>query len=168
MATANTLQQGDAIATAKQQIIELRMRYAQATDQIGSGGAPGFTAGRETYRQIYTADASIGADGIDPVKGPDEWADVVKDALDKFVATQHHIGSPLIHSLTLPDSAGQGGTATLASYLQAWHSTAENSLYMYIGTYNDECVYSPQNGWQIARMHLTNTADEERIITPRA
>ena len=75
MATAITheTQDPDAIATAKQQIIELRMRYAQATDQIGSGGAEGLAQGRATYREIYTKDATIGADGIDPVTGPDAW-----------------------------------------------------------------------------------------------
>lgn len=168
MANATTQQQDDAIATAKQQIIELRMRYAQATDLIGSGGAQGLAEGRATYRQIYTSDASVGADGIDAVKGPDAWTEVVKDALESFVATQHHIGSPLIHSLTLPDVEGKGGKATLSSYLQAWHSTAENSLYMYLGTYHDECVYSPEHGWQIAKMHLAKTADEQRDITPRS
>jgi len=170
MASATTQKrqdQDDAIATAKQQIIELRMRYAQATDQIASGGVEGLAQGRATYREIYTSDATIGADGIDPVTGPDAWTKIVQDALESYVATQHHIGSPLIHSLTLPDAQGKGGMATLSSYLQAWHSTADNSLYMFLGTYHDHCVYSNDHGWQISEMRLTKTADEVRDVTPR-
>ena len=157
----------DAMTTAKQQIIELRMRYAQATDAIASGKEAGINAGRETYQQIYTSDASISADGIKAVTGPEAWVKVVSDALESFVATQHHIGSPLVHSITLPDAAGKGGEAQLSSYLQAWHSSADNTLYMYFGTYHDTCVYSLEHGWQIAKMHLEKTADEQRTITPR-
>jgi len=156
-----------AIATAKQEVIELRMRYTQATDLIGTGRPEAVAAGREIYQQIYTADARIGADGIDQVSGPEAWGDIVEDALESYTATQHLVGSALVTSLTLPDAAGQGGTAELQSYLQGWHSTANNSLYMYIGTYRDRCVYSNELGWQIAHMHLSKTADEIRDITPR-
>jgi len=165
--TASTDSTIDAIATAKQQIIELRMRYAQATDLIAVGGADGLAEGRSIYREIYTSDATISADGIDPVTGPDAWTKIVDDALESFSATQHHIGSPVIHSLVLPDAQGKGGEAQLSSYLQAWHSTEDNSLYMYLGTYHDRCVYSLEHGWQIAKMHLAKTADEQRTITPR-
>ena len=134
---------------------------------IASGGAEGLAQGRATYREIYTSDATIAADGIDPVVGPDAWTKVVEDALESYVATQHHIGSPLIHSLTLPDAQGKGGVATLSSYLQAWHSTADNNLYMFLGTYHDHCVYSKEQGWQISEMRLTRTADEQRKVTPR-
>lgn len=159
-------QRGD-IAIAKQEIIELRMLYARATDLVASATQSDADAGREIYHRIYTSDAKISASGIDPVIGPDAWFDVVKDALESYNATQHLVGSPVVHELKLPDAQGADGHARLASYLQAWHSTPKNSLYMFVGTYNDRCVYSSDRGWQIAEMHLEKTADELRDFTPR-
>ena len=165
--TALNTAQSQAIASAKQEIIELRSLYAYATDLIASSDTGHQAKGREIYHRIYTPDAQISAQGIDPVVGPDAWVKVVADALESYDATQHLVGSPLVHQLQLPDEQGNGGKAEVTAYLQAWHSTPENSLYMFVGTYHDRCVYSPKNGWQIAAMRLQKTADELRDFTPR-
>lgn len=154
-------------AIAKQEIIELRNLYARATDAIGRNTPEGIAEGRAIYHRIFTADATLGAAGIDPVTGPDAWVDVVEGALETYNGTQHLIGSHVVDIETLPDASGNNGAARMSSYLQAWHSTAENSLYMFIGTYHDTCIQSAERGWQIATMHLENTADEVRTITPR-
>ena len=156
-----------ATAIAKVEITELRMLYARATDLIGLGTAAAISEGRAIYHRIYTPEATIAARGIDPVTGPDAWVDVVAEALEPYDATQHLVGSPLVHELTLPDERGAGGHAKLSSYLQAWHSTPKNSLYLFVGTYHDTCVYSQDQGWQIAEMNLEKTADELRDFTPR-
>ena len=159
--------QSQAVASAKQEIIELRSLYAHATDLIASSDSGHQAKGREIYQRIYTPDARISAQGVDPVTGPDAWAKFVAAALETFDATQHLVGSPLVHQLQLPDEQGNGGAAEVTSYLQAWHSTPDNSLFMFVGTYHDRCVYSPDQGWQIAAMHLQKTADEWRRFTPR-
>ncbi len=156
-----------ATTIAKAQITELRNLYARATDAIGRTTPEGIAEGRAIYHRIFTADATLGAAGIDPVTGPDAWVDVVEGALEEYDATQHLVGSHVVEVESLPDAAGNGGKATMTSYLQAWHSTPEHRLYMFIGTYHDTCVSSAQHGWQIAAMHLENTADEVRIISPR-
>lgn len=157
-----------ATTIAKAQITELRNLYARATDAIGLTTPGGIAEGRAIYHRIFTTDATLGAAGIDPVTGPDAWVDVVEGALEEYNATQHLIGSHVVEITSLPDAKGDGGQATMTSYLQAWHSTPENRLYMFIGTYHDKCVSSAQHGWQIAHMNLTNTADEVRIVEPRA
>lgn len=157
-----------ATAIAKQEIVELRMQYARATDLIGLVTKESIAQGRAIYHRIFAADAQISAEGIDPVTGPDAWVQVVEDALGQYQATQHLIGTPLVSEIMLPDAQGAGGSAAMTSYLQAWHSTPENSLYMFMGTYHDTCIYSPDHGWQIQTMHLENVADEIRDVEPRA
>lgn len=166
--TSNTATEAQiATAIAKAEITELRNLYARATDAIGRNTPEGIAEGRAIYHRIFTADATIGAAGIDPVTGPDAWVDVVEGALEEYNGTQHLIGSHVVEVKSLPDADGNHGQASMSSYLQAWHSTAQNKLYMFIGTYHDSCVRSADNGWQIAEMHLENTADEVRTITPR-
>jgi len=155
-------------AIAKQEIVELRMLYARATDLIGTNSKDNVSKGREIYHRIFASNAKVSAEGIDPVHGPDAWVEIVEDALGTYDATQHLIGTPLIGEVTLPDANGKGGKATMTSYLQAWHSTPEHSLYMFMGTYHDTVEYTAENGWQITAMHLENVADEVRDVEPRA
>lgn len=155
------------IAVAKQEIIELRNLYAKATDAIGLNTPEGIAEGRTIYHRIFTPNATLGAAGIDPVKGPDAWVDVVEGALEEYNGTQHLVGSHVVDISVMPDANGNNGVASMSSYLQAWHSTAANKLYMFIGTYHDVCVHNAEHGWQIDSMHLENTADELRTITPR-
>jgi hypothetical protein len=157
------------LLTARQEICELRHAYGIATDLIGGNREPGLGEGRDIYRRIFTADARIGAAGIDPVTGPDAWVDVVAGALQRFSATQHLIGTQHVTALRLPDAGGAGGTARMQSYLQAWHSTADGDLWLFMGTYQDELVYSESHGWQIASMMLHQVAaDYRRLGEPPA
>jgi hypothetical protein len=149
---------------ARQEIQELRHAYGIATDLIGANREPGLSEGRDIYRRIFTPEARIGAAGIDPVRGPDAWVEVVAGALEEFNATQHLIGTQHVTDLRLPDAGGAGGTARMQSYLQAWHSTADGDLWLFMGTYQDELVYSAAEGWQIASMMLHQIAADHRKL----
>ena len=153
-----------AAAAARQEIMELRHAYGMATDLIGSNKDENVAAGLAIYRRIFIADARIGAAGIDPVGGPDAWAGVVRKALAPYAATQHLIGTQQVTDLQMPDPNGVGGSARMTSYLQAWHSTAEGDLWLYMGTYEDELVHGEGSGWQIARMMLHQTAADYRKL----
>jgi hypothetical protein len=154
---------------ARQEIRELRLAYGIATDLIGAKRESGRSEGRDIYHRIFTPQARIGADGIDAVTGPDAWVDVVAGALQPFNATQHLIGTQYVTDLRLPDARGAGGSARMQSYLQAWHSTADGELWLFMGTYEDELTYSEAHGWQIAAMMLRQVAaDHRRLGTPSA
>lgn len=157
------------LQAARQEIRELRHAYGIATDLIGGNREPGLGEGRDIYRRIFTPEARIGAAGIEPVTGPDAWVDVVAGALAPYSATQHLIGTQYVTGLRLPDADGAGGAARMRSYLQAWHSTADGDLWLFMGTYEDELVYSEPHGWQIAAMMLYQVAaDYRRLGTPPA
>ncbi|MEM7217651.1 MAG: nuclear transport factor 2 family protein [Pseudomonadota bacterium] len=147
---------------AKQDIGELRRRYGHATDLIGVGDAAAKAQGLQIYREIFTGDAHLEAASIEAVSGPDAWYEVVRDALSRYQATQHLIGSQIVTIESLP-GGGRDGRAHMESYLSAWHSTADEVM-TFIGTYVDECVYSPSHGWQIAKMDLIATATELRAL----
>lgn len=153
-----------AIATAKQEIAELRCQYALATDLIGTAQPDAVAKGRAIYHRIFTPTATIGAAGRDDVSGPDAWVAVVLDALKVYEKTQHLIGTQLVDLHNLPSQPGQLGTATMSSYLQAWHAKADGELWLFIGTYADELVYSTDNGWQISRMMLEQVSGETRQL----
>jgi hypothetical protein len=147
----------------------LRHAYGIATDLIAGPEQSGRSEGRDIYRRIFTPQARIGAAGIDPVTGPDAWVDVVVGALEPYSATQHLIGTQYVTDLRLPDASGAGGSARMRSYLQAWHSSADGALWLFMGTYEDELSYSEAHGWQIAAMMLHQTAaDHRRLGTPPA
>jgi len=148
---------------ARQRIMELRHAYGLATDLIGKNTPEGIEAGRAIYHRIFTGDARIGAAGVESVKGPDAWVDVVKTALAPYNATQHLIGTQQVTSLTLPDGAGAGGAAHMTSYLQAWHSKANDDLWLFMGTYEDDLVHG-ENGWQISTMMLHQVAADFRRL----
>lgn len=152
---------------ARQQIMELRHAYGIATDLIGKNTPDEIEAGRAIYRRIFTADASIGAAGVESVKGPDAWVDIVKEALAPYNATQHLIGTQHITGLVLPDRAGAGGAAHMSSYLQAWHSKADGHLWLFMGTYEDDLVWTEANGWQIRAMILKQVAADYRELGKR-
>jgi len=149
---------------ARQQILELRHAYAVATDLIGSNVPSDVDRGRAIYHRIFTPGAQIGAQGIEPVTGPDAWVTIVMDALKPYSATQHLIGTQYIDELRLPDAAGRGGRAHMTSYLQAWHSKPNDDLWLYMGTYEDDLCFSPEGGWQIERMMLHQVAADYRKV----
>lgn len=148
-----------AIAVATQQIECLRKQYGLATDLIGSKLPQNIEQGRAIYRAIFAPEvkisASNGSDGptFDAV-GPDAWVDVVVHALQPFAVTQHLIGTQLVTIDTLPDSKGMGGSASMVSYVQAWHADPGGVVDIFIGTYRDKIAFTPQSGWQIIEMRL--------------
>jgi hypothetical protein len=153
LAQAN--QQGPTLMTetAEVQSIEyLRRLYGKATDLIGQNTPDSIAAGKAIYRQIFTPDAKIRTanTGADPLtaEGPDEWADVVLDALKDYKATQHLIGTQVVEL--------NGDSAQMESYLDAWHQNADNSVWIFRGTYTDHVRKSPA-GWQIYDMTLRMT-----------
>lgn len=151
------------IVAAKQEIAELRCLYAKATDLIGSGAPDAVAEGRAIYHRIFTPDATIAASMEDSVTGPDAWVDVVLEALEDYQDTQHLIGTQLVDIDSLPGADGTG-SGRMQSYLQAWHSKANGQLWLFMGSYDDQVVYSEANGWQIANMMLSEVAQETRQL----
>lgn len=143
---------------AREEIEYLRRYYARATDLVGLNTEEGIAEGRAIYHRIFTPDARICATANGEVVlsavGPDAWVDIAASALSEFAATQHLIGTQLVELHSLPDERGEGGAASMTSYLQAWHDDPERVLDIFIGSYHDSLVYSPGAGWQIAGMEL--------------
>ena len=137
------------------EIEELRRLYAKATDLIGLGSTAEVAQGLNIYRQIFTEDVEIRtANAGEPLTatGPQAWADVVESALSDYVATQHLIGTQLI---------AQGPPEVeLESYLHAWHQRADNSIWVFIGTYFDK-IRKTDQGWKIYDMTLRKVAGYE-------
>jgi len=148
-----------AVCVAIQQIEYLRKQYGLATDLIGSKVPESIEEGRAIYRAIFAPEvkisASNGGDGptFDAV-GPDAWVDVVVHALQPFAVTQHLIGTQLVTVDSLPNSEGMGGSASMVSYVQAWHADPGRVVDIFIGTYRDKLSFTPQSGWQITEMRL--------------
>lgn len=156
-----------AIATARQDIEYLRRQYGHATDLIGKNTPEAIAEGLAIYHRIFTPEAKIsaGAAGQEPLRaeGPEGWADVVAEALSKFRATQHMIGSQLVTIDSLPaEGDPASGRARMASHLHAWHDGHDGVLDIFIGTYHDEVRYVPGTGWQIETMHLERVSGEIR------
>lgn len=154
-----------AVMVARQEIEYLRRLYARATDLIGLNTPEAIAEGRGIYRRIFTPDAEITVTVQGEVtlrrNGPDDWVDVVIEALGKtFTGTQHMIGTQLVTIERMP-SAEASGEASMSSYLQAWHDT-DNAVDTFIGTYHDKVRYTSEKGWQIYRMNLEQVAHEIR------
>ena len=156
---------------AVQEIEYLRRLYAVATDQLGINTEASIANGMVTYRRIFTPDVTVrvtGA-GTDPLRatGPDGWAKIANDALADYVATQHLIGTQLveIHDIEF-DATGNvvSGDASMSRYLQAWHAGADDTVWVFIGTYYDKVRYSPGIGWQIYDMELMRVSGENRAL----
>jgi len=159
-------------AAAKTQAIQeieyLRRWYARATDLIGIATPESIEKGREIYHRIFTADAKLDA-GPDrePQVGPDAWVDLVLGALGELGPTQHLIGTQLVEikSMELDDECHVvAGSATMESYLQAWHEQKDEKVWLFLGTYFDDVVYLPGTGWRIEKMVLQQVAGETRYM----
>ena len=148
-----------AVSVATQQIEYLRKKYGLATDLIGSKVPENIEEGRDIYRAIFAPEvkisASNGGDGptFDAI-GPDAWVDVVVHALQPFAVTQHLVGTQLVTIDSLPNSDGVGGSASMISYVQAWHADPGRVVDIFIGTYRDKLAFTPQGGWKITEMRL--------------
>lgn len=159
-----------AATVARQEIEYLRRHYAYATDLLCEGTPEALAEGRVIYKRIFTPDVAITAGGADEIslsaKGPENWLDVVVQALAVHRVTQHLIGTQVVEIESLPDSSRPDrGRATLRSHLQAWHEGRDGTLDIFIGTYYDEVRFVPGAGWQIARMHLQQVSREIRKLS---
>ena len=139
-----------------QEIEYLRRLYAKATDLIGTHDELKVAEGRAIYARIFTPDAKIRTAPLTgealTANNPEEWVDVVLDALGDYVGTQHLIGTQLV---TL-----NGDEAHMQSYLSAWHGRADGSAWIFMGTYEDH-VRKTAAGWQIYDMTLHETVGGE-------
>ena len=140
---------GFELAADKQDIEELQRLYAKATDLIGKATDEDVAAGRAIYHRIFTPDVAITTSntGADPLTAasPDEWADVVLDALRDYTGTQHLIGTQLVEV--------EGDAGSMESYLNAWHKNPDDTVYYFLGTYISD-VKKTDVGWQIHHMNL--------------
>ena len=158
---------------ARQEIEYLRRLYAKATDMIGSNEPAAVAEGTEIYNRIFTPDVDLRTSDMAgrvnfEAKGPLEWVDVVKGALEEYTSTQHLIGTQIVtlHTLDLSDrDTIAAGEATMESYLQAWHENADDGrLWLFLGTYVDKVRYTKGVGWQISDMTLSQVAGEKRAL----
>ena len=56
----------------------------------------------------------------------------------------------------------------MESYVQAWHDTTDEQVWLFIGTYLDEVVFTPGVGWQIKHMELRRVTGEMRPMAAAA
>ena len=153
---------------AIQDIEYLRKRYAKATDKIGAGVKQSAEEGRRTYHRIFSKDAVIWAgEDISPQIGPEAWVQVVAGALKDIGPTQHLIGTQLVELQRFEldeDCNLLRGTATMESYVQAWHERKDDRVWVFIGTYLDEVSFLPGLGWRIEAMQLLQVGGETRFM----
>ena len=161
-------QEGAVRTQAIQEIEYLRRLYAKATDLIGTAEPDNIEKGRAIYRAIFTEDAKMDA-GPDrePQVGADAWLDLVLGVLGELGPTQHLIGTQLVEfsSLEMDDNCNiVAGSATMESYVQAWHEQPDDKVWLFLGTYFDDLVYVPGSGWRISEMKLQQVAGETRYM----
>jgi hypothetical protein len=173
---ATTAAQQTALVLAQEQITSLRRLYALATDALGkTADASSAQYGLEVYHQIFTPDADIQVSGatLKALRGtgPDAWADVVRNALHPYLATQHLIGSQVVDftqlewdTLQVDPANFRSGRARMESYVQAWHAWPDKRLRLVLGTYHDEVIFHPEHGWRICAMNLEHISGEERTL----
>lgn len=166
---AQICQQSLVEAAAKQDIEYLRRQYAKATDLIGIGTPESEAEGREIYHRIFAADVNFETSGDGEMeiaaRGPEQWVEIVSSYLKPLGPTQHLIGSQLVDlkNIELADDCSiTGGTAHMQSYVQAWHDMPDNTIWMFMGTYVDDVVFTPETGWVIQNMNLVQVTDETR------
>ena len=159
---------GLAEAQARQEIEYLRRLYARATDKIGVGSEESIAEGRAIYHRVFTKDAQmLTSTGETPRIGPDSWVELVKEFLVPLGPTQHLIGTQIvdIEALALDDNCSiVSGSASMESYVQAWHERPDYKVWIYLGIYHDHATYIPGTGWRIDRMSMEQTGGETRFM----
>jgi hypothetical protein len=152
---------------AIQEVEYLRRWYAKATDLIGVATPQSIAEGRAIYHRIFAQGAQLYAGPESEARvGPDAWLDLVLEALAELGPTQHLIGTQLVEmkSLEFDDSCNMvAGRAYMESYVQAWHELKDDKVWLFLGTYEDDAVYTVGSGWQIERMNLRRVAGETRF-----
>lgn len=169
---AQSLEERQLLALARQEIMQLRHWYGIATDCLGRvEDAEAQARGEAIYQRIFTADADISVRGSALKRqgtGPGGWAEVARDALRDYQATQHLIGTQVV-TFTSARFAGEprvlhSGGAEMLSYVQAWHAWSDRKSRLVLGTYEDAVRFSPGVGWQIERMVLAIVSGEHRTL----
>ncbi len=155
--------------SARIEIEQLRRQYALATDLIGTNEPGAVAQGAAIYERIFTPDVQIRTVGGSvpfEATGPQAWVETVEGALEDYVATQHLIGTQLVtfDALEVNDAAVIAGSATMSSYLQAWHEHKDGHVWVFIGTYEDAVKFVPDIGWQISAMTLREVSSERRPL----
>lgn len=141
-------------------IRQLTVNYARATDLLGSDDEHKRSQGRALYHVTFAPDAKVRAGESEEVTGPDAWADYVMNALRIYSSTQHLVGTIDIH--LDPAAQGPASTATMTTYLYATHEHAPGGdIWIVLGTYHDQCTRTAE-GWRIATRQLRVTSSEMR------
>ena len=146
---------------AQMEIGALAVRYAAGVDAIGRGD---FEEGRQILGTCMTDDVVF--ESSLPLHDPNAHADYSFVGLDAFAdgvlasfsfwgytATQHHVGNAQV--------TVHGNTATMKSYVTAYHVLDwSSSGRLATATYTDEVVHTLA-GWRIAHrsLHITSILD---------
>ncbi|MFK7915025.1 MAG: nuclear transport factor 2 family protein [Pseudomonadales bacterium] len=169
---AANIEQRQLLELARAEIMQLRQWYGVATDCIGQVDDPEAQArGLAIYQRIFTPDAQMSVRGS-PLKragqGPAGWADVAREALRDYQATQHLIGTQVVSFSSVQFGAApvslEAGRAAMESYVQAWHAWPDRQLRLVLGTYEDTVQWVPGTGWQIDHMVLDIRSGEHRQL----
>ena len=165
-AAASDTEASQAVAewVARQEIAVLQRRYAQATDMIAFDRAGNEAKVAAIYGDIFTDDAKMGVMDRVTLDSPAEWLEMGVARFEPMVGAQHLIGSQVVQIDSLPDERGQGGAATMRSYLQATHVNADGTLERVLGTYISDAIYMPDHGWRLSRMTLQLVSTEDAKI----
>jgi len=149
-----------------QEIEYLRRLYAKATDMIGEANQDSIQEGRKIYHRIFAEDAVLST-GTRNVIGPDAWVDLVLGVLKPLGPTQHLIGTQLVdidHLVMNEDGEVLSGSASMESYVQAWHERPDKKVWLYLGTYIDKVTFIGDIGWQIVAMKMKQSGGEIRYM----
>ncbi len=154
---------------AQLEIEGLRRQYALATDLIGTNEPAAVAQGAAIYERIFTPEVQIQTVGGSvpfAATGPQAWVETVEGALEDYVATQHLIGTQLVtfDAFETNEAGVVSGSATMSSYLQAWHEHNDGHVWVFIGTYEDTVEFVPDIGWQISAMTLREVSSERRPL----
>ena len=109
----------------------------------------------------------LAGEDIPPQIGPEAWVQVVASALEDIGPTQHLIGTQLVELQRFEldkDCNPLRGTATMESYVQAWHERKDDRVWVFIGTYFDAVSFLPGLGWRIEEMQLLQVGGETRFM----
>ena len=162
-------EQLQSLMLARQQIELLRRAYAFATDQLGQvDDADAQTSGLRIYHRIFAPNAGAkvtrGDETLLSATGPDGWAEVARNALRDYAATQHLIGTQLVtfDQAQFDQATLVSGTADMTSYVQATHVWPDQRMRVVTGAYVDHVQWVPGTGWQIDNMNLVYANEEFR------
>ena len=97
----------------------------------------------EAYRTCFAPDAVFHGFGPEPIEGPDAWVDFVRGVIERYRATQHMLGPPLVRA--------EEDAWHLRTPLQALHWEPEGRIFSLWGTYHSELA--PRDGSFVIRRH---------------